>query len=141
MAIQNNKPARWSNQPGPIVWQVVPEFIQNTLRAQGCILLKHHHTWPVLKHIRFQYVPLSYRGCLYYLQRWSQHEWGVSPRQIIFPEDTVCTLETLSNGSLLSSRVKQAVAKSYGLCPDSLAVQLSFPTSRYTDDPMLSLAG
>ena len=141
MGTQNNKPARWSNQPGPIVWKVVPEFIQNTLSAQGCILLNHHHTWPLLKHIRFQYAPLSYRGCLYYLQRWSQHEWGVSPKQIIFPGDTACTLDTLSNGSLLSSLVKQAVAKSYGLCPNSLTVQSSLPTGRYTDGQMLSLAG
>ncbi|MEO0394627.1 MAG: hypothetical protein AAF243_01420 [Cyanobacteria bacterium P01_A01_bin.137] len=136
-----NKPTKWSNQPGSISWQTVPDFIQKTLSAQGCTLLKYHRERPQLAHIRFQYVSFAYQGDLYYLQRWSDHEWGVSPSQIIFPADGVCPLKTLSNGSLLSSLVKKSVARFFGHFPDNSPFQPSSSTSRHTQSKMLPLAG
>ncbi len=121
------------NQPGPISWKSVPDFIQNALIAQGCILLHHPCKQPQLKHIRFQYVPLFYKGHLYYLQRWSHDEWGVSPSEILFPEGAPCMVEVLDHGSLLSLLVKKAVAQSYGLLPNDSPSQPSAATGQCAD--------
>ncbi|MEM9265403.1 MAG: hypothetical protein AAGA46_07760 [Cyanobacteria bacterium P01_F01_bin.13] len=135
----DNKPVIGAHQPGPISWKSVPKFIQTALIAQGCILLQHHRQHPQRKHIRFQYVPLFYKGHLYYLQRWSHDEWGVSPSQLLFPDGSPCLFELLNHGSLLSLIVKKAVAKFYGLFPDDFPSQPSSVAGRDTDK-MLPLA-
>lgn len=137
----SNEATKSSNQPGLMSWKTVPEFIQTALKTQGCTLLKHRRDYPRLKHIRFQYVPLSYQGDLYYLQKWSHHEWGVSPSQIIFPTEGTCPLQVLSNGSLLLALVKKAVASFYGDFPDDSPWQPSPSTRRYSNGDMLPLAG
>ncbi|MEM7794761.1 MAG: hypothetical protein AAF579_09945 [Cyanobacteria bacterium P01_C01_bin.118] len=134
-----SQPIRWSNQPGPIAWDTVPGFIQKVLITEGCTLLKHCRERPLLPHIRFQYVPLAYQGELYYLQRWSHHEWGVSPSQLIFPAEGACSMGVLSNGSLLSQLVKKAVVRFYGDFPGNSPFQASI--KRYSSGNMLSLAG
>ena len=141
MTALNNKSAKWSDQPGPISWKSVPDFIQHTLIDQDCSLLKHDREQPQLKHIRFQYTPLLYKDHLYYLQRWSDHEWGVSPSQIIFPTEGTCSFEVLSNGNLLSLLVKKAVTRFYGHFPDNSPLQPFSSTSQYTNGKMLPLAG
>ena len=136
----DSKATGCSNQPGPISWQSVPEFIQKALAAQGCVLLRHRQQRPLLAHIRFQYTPFSYEGALYYLQCWSHDEWGVSPSPIIFPSEGSCSFDELNNGSLLSLTVKKAVAKSYGIFPDNSPSTPPSPTKQY-DDRLLPLAG
>ncbi|MGD1855470.1 MAG: hypothetical protein ACFB2W_14595 [Leptolyngbyaceae cyanobacterium] len=128
-------------QPGLISWDAVPECIQKVLILEGCTLLKHRRERPLLAHIRFQYVPLAYQGDLYYLQRWSRHEWGVSPSQTIFPIEGGCPMVVLSRASLLSLQVKKAVAGFYGGSPDCSPLQLSSSTRRNTKDDMLPLVG
>ena len=113
-----NTSAQWSKHSGPITWQSVPDFIQMALIAEGCTLLQPQRQQAQLPHLRFQYIPLSYQGNLYYLQKWSLHEWGVSPSQLIFPADGACPFAALTHGSLLSSRVKKAVANFYGHSPN-----------------------
>lgn len=138
MQVLNSQLAKRSNQPDPIVWNTVPAFIKKALTTEGCILLKHRCDRPQLTpHIRFQYAPLAYQGQLYYLQRWSHHEWGVSPSQIIFPVENACSIAVLSNGSLLSLLVKKAVASFYGDFPDNSPLQPSPFTSRYNIEDML----
>ena len=137
----SNKPVRCSNQPGQISWKAVPDFIQKVLTTQGCTLLRHHRERPHLKHIRFQYVPLAYQGELYYLQRWSRDEWGVSPSQIIFPNEGSCPANMLSNGSMLSMLVKNAIATFYGHFPDNSPSHPPSSTRRYRDNETLPLAG
>lgn len=137
----NNKPVRCSHQPGSISWKAVPDFIQKVLIDQGCILLNHRCERPQLTHIRFQYVPLSYQGVLYYLQRWSRDEWGVSPSPVIFPTEGPCSFNGLSNGSMLSLLVKQAVAKFYGHFPDNSPSEPPSSTRRYRKNNVLPLAG
>ena len=133
--------SKWSSQPGPISWKTVPDFIQKTLTAEGCALLRHRYEHPLLAHIRFQYVPLAYQGDLYYLQRWSRHEWGVSPSQMIFPDEHTCPLEILNNGSLLSLLVKKAIACFYGDFPDNSPLQPSPSNRRHPSSVILPLAG
>lgn len=128
------------HQPGLMPWTTVPDFIQTVLRTRGCTLLRHQYRRPQLKHIRFQYVPFSYQGDLYYLQRWSRDEWGVSPSQVIFPDEGACPLKLLSNGSLLTTVVKKAVAKFYGHFPDDFSLQPS-SSRQHTNGQMLPLAG
>ena len=135
----SNKSVRCSNQPGQMTWKAVPEFMQRVLITQGCTLLRHQQQRPQSKHIRFQYVPFSYQGDLYYLQRWSRDEWGVSPSQIIFPEGGSCSLAVLDNGSMLSLLVKNAIAKFYGHFPDNSPFQPPLSTRR--QDKVLPLAG
>lgn len=137
----NSQLPQRSNQTGPIAWNAVPDFIQKALTTEGCTLLKYQRERPKLVHIRFQYVPFAYQGDLYYLQRWSAHEWGVSPSQIIFPTEGPCSSEALNNGNLLSLVVKRAVAKFYGHFPDNSPLQPSPSTRRYTNGQMLPLAG
>lgn len=137
----NSQLAQWSNQPGSISWKMVPDFIQTVLATEGCTLLKHRCERPLLAHIRFQYAPLFYQGGLYYLQRWSCREWGVSPSQIIFPAEGPCPLECLDKGSQLSLLVKKAVANFYGDFPDNSPLQPSPSTKRYPNGKMLPLAG
>ncbi|MEO0489942.1 MAG: hypothetical protein AAFZ49_10355 [Cyanobacteria bacterium J06659_2] len=96
-------------RPGPMSWEWVPQFIQDTLRAAGCIFFTAVNEINRLPHIRFQYAPLVFQGSLYYLQRWSIHEWGVSPSQVLFPESGGCPLTVLSAGGFLTQRVKAAV--------------------------------
>ena len=140
MQMLNSQPAKRSDQPGLSSWKTVPDFIQKTLTAQGCTLLKYHRERPKLAHIRFQYMPFAYQGDLYYLQRWSHHEWGVSPSQIIFPSEGPCPLELLNNGNMLSSLVKTAVAKFYGDFPDNSPLH-PFPSiRRYMNGEILPLA-
>ncbi len=141
MQTLSSQSVKRSNQPGPITWKAVPDFIQKALITEGCTLLKYQRERPKLVHIRFQYVPFAYQGDLYYLQRWSAHEWGVSPSQIIFPTEGPCSLELLSNGNLLSLVVKGAVAKFYGHFPDNSPLQSSPYTRRYTNGQILPLAG
>ena len=140
MQMLSSQPVQRSNQPGPITWKAVPDFIQKALTSQGCTLLKYHRERPKLAHIRFQYVPLAYQGNLYYLQRWSRHEWGVSPSQIIFPAEGPCSLGDLSHGNLLSLIVKRAVASFYGQFPDDSPLQPS-PSNRRQTGKILPLAG
>lgn len=138
----NSQPTRWSNQPGPITWNAVPDFIQKALITEGCTLLKHRRERPILApHIRFQYVPLAFQGELYYLQRWSHHEWGISPSKLIFPVEGACSMVVLSNGSLLSLLVKKAVASFYGDFPDNSPIQPTSSTRRYGNGGRLPLAG
>lgn len=127
-------------QTGLMPWTTVPDFIQTVLRTRGCTLLRHQCRRPHLKHIRFQYVPFAYQGDLYYLQKWSRDEWGVSPSQIIFPTEGACPFRLLNNGSLLSTVVKKAVAKFYGHFPDDFPLQPS-SSKRYTNAQVLPLAG
>ena len=134
-----SQPTRWSSQPGPMTWNTVPDFIQRTLTTEGCTLINQRHRHPLVSHIRFQYVPLAYQGELYYLQRWSHHEWGVSPSQIIFPTESPCSMAILSHGSLLSLAVKKAVANFYDDFPDHSPRQSS--TKRYGQGKKLPLAG
>lgn len=144
MQALNNKATGYSHQSGPISWKTVPEFIQNALSTQGCTLLKHHRDHPHHKHIRFQYVPLSYQGCLYYLQKWSRDEWGVSPCQIIFPAEGACSFEALNDSSLLSSVVQNAVARFYGNFPEGSLLQPSLATQQYANgspSPLASCIG
>ncbi|MBX2864021.1 MAG: hypothetical protein KTR27_10725 [Leptolyngbyaceae cyanobacterium MAG.088] len=141
MKMLNNQPAKWSEQTGLSSWKTVPDFIKNALITQGCTLLKHHRNRSELAHIRFQYLPLAYQQDLYYLQKWSCHEWGVSPSQIIFPSEGNCPLDVLSNGNMLSCLVKNAVAKFYGDSPDNSPVHPSPSTRRYMNDKTLPLAG
>ncbi|ESA32369.1 hypothetical protein N836_27650 [Leptolyngbya sp. Heron Island J] len=140
MQTLSSQPVQRSNQPGPITWKAVPDFIQRALTTEGCTLLKYQRKRPKLAHIRFQYVPLEYQGDLYYLQRWSHHEWGVSPSQIIFPTEGPCSLENLSNGNLLSLVVKRAVASFYGQFQDNSPLQPS-PSNRRHAGKSLPLAG
>ncbi len=137
----HSQPVKQSNQPGLSSWKTVPDFIQQTLTVQGCTLLKYHRDRPKLAHIRFQYMPFAYQGELYYLQRWSHHEWGVSPSQIIFPAEGACSLAVLSNGNMLSSLVKQAVAQFYGDFPDNSPFHPSPSPRRYRNSKTLPLAG
>lgn len=130
-----------AHQPGLMLWTTVPDFIQTVLKTQGCTLLRHQCRRPQLKHIRFQYVPFAYQGDLYYLQRWSRDEWGVTPSQIIFPAEGSCPLALLSNGSLLATVVKKAVANFYGHFSDDFSLQSSSSSRRYTNGQMLPLAG
>ncbi|MBT9317663.1 hypothetical protein [Leptothoe spongobia] len=141
MQALNSQLAEWSSQPGPVSWEMVPDFIQKALTAEGCTLLKHRREHPLFAHIRFQYIPLAYQGDLYYLQRWSYHEWGVSPSQTIFSDEGSSSLNVLSNGSLLSLLVKKAVASFYGDLPDNSPLQSSSSAKRYTNGTMLPLAG
>lgn len=136
-----NQATQYLNQPGPMPWGCVPDFIQTVLKDQGCTLLRHRRQWPQLKHIRFQFAPLAYEGDLYFLQRWSQHEWGVTPSQIIFPMEGPCLPKLLSNGSLLSEAVKRAVAIAYGDFPSDSPFQPSPSTRRYTHIKRFPLAG
>lgn len=128
-------------QPGLMSWTTVPDFIQAALKTRGCTLLRHQRQRPQLKHIRFQYAPFAYQDNLYYLQKWSRDEWGVSPSQIIFPAEGACPFELLSNGSLLATVVKKAVAKFYGHFPDDFSLQLSSAGRRSINGQMLPLAG
>ncbi len=137
----DNQPVKWSAQPGPSTWKTVPDFIQKVLTAQGCTLLKYHLERPDLAHIRFQYLPFAYQSDLYYLQRWSRHEWGVSPSPIIFPSEGTCSMAALNNGNMLSSLVKHTVAKVYGDFPDNSPVHPSPSTERYMNGKPLPLAG
>ena len=96
------------------MWELVPEPIKSTLLDSGCLLLKHwtrrHHN----SYVRFQYAPLVYEGDLFYLQRWAPVEWSVAPSQLIFPHDGwPCSENTRSHGSLLSLKVRQAIAELY----------------------------
>ncbi|NEQ53664.1 MAG: hypothetical protein F6K11_26615 [Leptolyngbya sp. SIO3F4] len=141
MQKQSSHLVQWSSQPGPISWKTVPDFIQKVLTAEGCTLLKHYCQRPQLAHIRFQYLPLSYQGNLYYLQKWSCYEWGVSPSQLIFPAEGSCPFDVLSNGSLLSLVVKKAVSKFYGDSPDNSPLQPSPSTKRYTKNDVFPIAG
>ncbi|NER81037.1 MAG: hypothetical protein F6K42_16010 [Leptolyngbya sp. SIO1D8] len=97
-----------------MMWDLVPEKIKAVLLESECLLLKHwkrrHHD----SHIRFQYAPLVYKDDLFYLQRWASIEWSVVPSQLIFPhEGWPCSESTRSNGSLLSLKVRQAIAELY----------------------------
>ncbi|MEA5466747.1 hypothetical protein [Leptothoe sp. PORK10 BA2] len=134
----NNTPIKWSKHPGAIAWKSVPDFIQTVLITEGCTLLKQPREQPQIPHIRFQYVPMTYQGNLYYLQKWSHHEWGVLPSQLIFPALGTCPFEALNNGSLLSSLVKKAVAKFYGHSLDNSPFQAI--SSRHNSEKILSLA-
>ena len=141
METLSNNLVRCSNQPGQITWQAVPDFIQRVLTTQGCTLLRHRRERPQLSHIRFQYVPFAYQGNLYYLQRWSRDEWGVSPSQIIFPSEGPCPFALLDNGSLLSLLIKQAIANAHGHSPDNSPFQPPLSTRRPDNNNILPLAG
>lgn len=135
----NSQPATGAKQPGPITWNTVPDFIQRALTTEGCTLLNHRRERPLAPHIRFQYAPLAYQGELYYLQRWSHHEWGVSPSQIIFPTEGPCSMTILNHSSLLSLLVKKAVANFYDDFPDNSPLRPSH--RRYGRGNRLLLAG
>ena len=61
MKTQTQQNTQLAEKPGPIPWQAVPEFIQNALIGQGCVLLEQYQQRPHLPHIRFQYAPLLYQ--------------------------------------------------------------------------------
>lgn len=106
--------------PGLMSWAQVPQFIQAVLRAEGCTFFAPVNDINRLPHIRFQYAPLVFQGSLYYLQRWSIHEWGISPSQVLFPESGGCPLAVLSAGSFLAQRIKAAVRRfDQGANPES----------------------
>lgn len=101
-------------KPSPMMWELVPDQIRAVLLHAGCLLLKHWTRRHHLSHVRFQYAPLVYEGDLFYLQRWAPVEWGVAPSQLIFPhEGWPCTEKTRTNGSLLSLKVRLAIASQY----------------------------
>ena len=134
-----SQPATGANQLGLIDWSAVPGCIQGALTTAGAVLLNHRRERPLAPHIRFQYVPFAYSGDVYYLQRWSDREWGVSPSQIIFPTEGACSTSLLNNGSLLSLLIKKAVADFYGDFPDNSLLQPS--PRRYGDRGRFLLAG
>jgi len=104
-------------KPSPMMWELVPIEVKSVLLDEGSILLKHwtrrqHHAY-----VRFQYAPLTYKGDLFYLQRWSSTEWHVSPSQLIFPhEGWPCTEQTRRHAGKLSFLVRRAIAE---LIPDA----------------------
>lgn len=101
-------------KPSPMRWELVPNPIRTVLLDAGCMLLKHWTRRSHNAHVRFQYAPMIYEGDLYYLQRWSRVEWGVSPSQLIFPhEGWPCTEKTRRDGSHLSLLVRREIANLY----------------------------